>query len=133
MINLRTVRNVANVLNGSTLLGFAMGATARGRFRRHAQLIIVEHARLPFVRAMAMTVGSVVLIPGRSLEEAQSRIPTLIAHEDAHAWQYAYCLGIPFLPLYLAASMWSMARAKDRASCNFFEVQAGLDSGGYRL
>lgn len=132
MINLRFVRNLANVCNGSTPLGILLALIGRGRFHLHRQLIVVDGVRLPFVRASAMTVGSVVLVPKRSLAEATSRIPKLVEHEDAHAWQYAYCLGLPFLPCYLVATLWSLQRTGNRALKNFFEVQAGLESGGYR-
>jgi len=52
-------------------------------------------------------------------------------HEDAHAWQYAYCLGLPFIPLYFMALAWSVLRTGDRASANHFERQADLAKGGY--
>lgn len=132
MINSRVVRNVANLCNGSTVLGIVLGVVGRGRFRRHRQLVIVDGVQLPLVRASAMTVGSVVLVLDRTLEEASERIPLLVEHEDAHAWQYAYCMGLPFLPCYFAATMWSLLRTGNRAQANFFEVQAGLESGGYR-
>ena len=79
-----------------------------------------------------MTIGSVVLVPDKTLEEASKRIPLLVEHEDAHAWQYAYCMGLPFLPCYLIATLWSLRRTGNRAQANFFEVQAGLEAGGYR-
>ncbi len=128
----RWLRTVANLCNGSTPLGLVLGLASRGRLRRVGHLIIVDEARLPFITASAMTVGSVVLIPKRTMEEVVERIPTLVEHEDEHAWQWAYCLGLPFLPLYVAAMGWSMWRTRDRALANFFEVQAGLESGGYR-
>ncbi len=62
----------------------------------------------------------------------EASTPTLMEHEDGHAWQYAYCLGLPFLPLYAMAVAWSMVRTGDRASANHFEVQADLLKGGYR-
>ena len=55
----------------------------------------------------------------------------MLEHESEHTWQYAYCLGLPFLPLYLLATTWSLLRTRDRASANFFEKQAGLALGGY--
>ncbi|AQP45293.1 hypothetical protein [Tessaracoccus flavus] len=128
----RVLRDIANVLNLSTPLGLVLGAVARGRFRRRSSLVIVDRARLPLLRASAVTVGSVVIIPTRSLEEAEARVPTLMAHEDEHAWQWAYCLGLPFVPLYVASMAWSMVRSGDRATANHFEVQAGLAAGGYR-
>ena len=130
-MNLRAVRNLANALNGSTALGLMLGAVGRGRPRKVGHLIVFDGVRLPWVTASAMTVGSVVLIMGRSLEEISARVPTLLDHEDEHAWQYAYCFGLPFLPLYFAAMTWSMVRTKDRAAANFFKIQAGLETGGY--
>lgn len=132
MNRLRTIRDLANVVNLSTPLGLAV-AVARGRrLRRREGLWIADDVRLPGIDASAMTVGSVVLVLGRSLEEAEARNPTLIAHEDEHAWQWAACLGLPFIPLYFAAVAWSMVRCGDRASANPFERQAGLAIGGYR-
>lgn len=128
----RTIRNVANVLNLSTPLGLITGGIGRGRFRRHGHLIVVESVSLPLISASAMTVGDVVLIPKRTMEEASDQIPTLMAHEEEHAWQWAYCLGLPFIPFYVGAMAWSMVRSGDRATANHFEVQAGLASGGYR-
>lgn len=129
----RTLRNVANVANLSTPLGLALGLAGRGRARRMGHLIVFENVTLPLINASAMTVGDVVLVPGRTVEQASRRIPDLMAHEDEHAWQYAYCLGLPFLPLYGLATAWSMLRTGDRASANHFEVQANLLKGGYRI
>lgn len=128
----RTVRNIANMVNLSTPLGLLLGLAGRGNFRRSGHLIVAENVTLPLINASAMTVGDVVLIPKRTLEEATARIPTLMAHEEEHAWQWTYCLGLPFLPLYLASMGWSMLRSGDRATANHFEVQAGLATGGYR-
>lgn len=128
----RTIRNIANTVNLSTPLGLLMAKAGRGRLRRRGHLIVAEQVRLPLITASAMTVGSVVLIPGRTMEEAEARIPTLIEHEDEHAWQWAYCFGLPFLPLYVASMGWSMIRSGDRATANYFERQAGLATGGYR-
>lgn len=127
-----TVRNLANVVNLSTPLGLVLGAVGRGRFQRRGSLIVADGVKLPLVNASAMTVGSVVLVFNRSVEQAEERIPTLIEHEDQHAWQWAYCLGLPFVPLYFAAMGWSMLRSGDRATANHFERQAGLATGGYR-
>ncbi|NLE97050.1 MAG: hypothetical protein GX596_03540 [Propionibacterium sp.] len=129
----RRLRDTANLLNGSTVLGMLVGLFGRGRFRGYSGLVVVDRVRLPkVVTASAMTVGSVVLVPRRSLEEAVARVPELMQHEEEHAWQYAYCFGLPFLPLYGLATAWSLARTGDRARANVFEVQAGLETGGYR-
>lgn len=126
-----TARRVANLVNLATPLGVLLGCVGRGRWRRSGRLLVAERVRLPWVRASAMTVGDVVLVLGSSLEEAERRFPRLMAHEEEHSWQWAYCLGLPFIPLYTAASLWSLLRAGDRATRNVFERQAGLDSGGY--
>ncbi len=125
------MRNVANFVNLSTPLGLLLAICTRGRLRVARGLIVADRAALPLVTASALTVGSVVLVPHRTLEEASAQIPGLLEHESEHAWQYAYCLGLPFLPLYLLATAWSLLRTSDRAAANFFEVQAGLVSGGY--
>jgi len=128
----RLVRNAANIVNLSTPLGLAVALATRARLRRAHGLIFAEKARLGFLPAGAITVGSVVLVPRFTLDELRSRTPGIVAHEDAHAWQYAYCLGLPFIPLYFVATLWSWLRLGDRASGNFFECQAGLELGGYR-
>ena len=125
------VRNVGNVFNRSSPLGLLLALAGRGRLRMRHGLIVADRATLPLVTASALTVGSVVLVPRRSLEEATAQIPGLLEHESEHAWQYAYCLGLPFLPLYLLATAWSWLRTRDRAAANFFEAQAGLALGGY--
>lgn len=126
------MRNVANFVNLSTPLGLLLALGARSRLRLAHGMVVADRAALPWVTASALTVGSVVLVPHRTLEEASAQIPGLLQHESEHAWQYAYCLGLPFLPLYLLATAWSLLRTRDRASANFFEVQAGLVLGGYR-
>lgn len=126
------LRNVANVVNLATPLGLAVALAARARLRRRGSLLVADQARLGWLRASAMTVGSVVLVPGQSLEAAEKAIPQLMRHEEEHAWQWAACLGLPFIPLYFLAVGWSMLRCGDRASANVFERQAGLRIGGYR-
>lgn len=126
-----SIRNLANLVNLSTPLGLVLGAVGRGRWRRCGSLLVAERVRLPFITASAMTVGSVVLVMRGSLAETERRNPRLLEHEEEHSWQWAYCLGLPFIPLYALASLWSLRRAGDRASRNYFECQAGLTSGGY--
>ena len=60
-----------------------------------------------------------------------SRNPLLIKHEEAHTWQYLYCLGLPYYIPYVIFMGWSVIRTGDRAARNFFERQAGLSIGGY--
>lgn len=126
------LRNVGNVANLSTPLGLVAAVALRAHLRRVDGLIVADNASLARLPAMAVTIGSVVLIPRRSLEDAQRVIPGLLEHEDQHAHQWAYCLGLPFIPLYFLATGWSWLRSGDRSSANHFEAQAGLALGGYR-
>ena len=57
--------------------------------------------------------------------------PALLGHEERHCTQYAWCLGLPFLPLYFLAAGWSLARTGNPGSRNLFERHAGLQAGGY--
>lgn len=127
----QSLRNIGNVVNLSTPLGIAVAVLSGARLRRINGLVVADGARLPFIPASALTVGSVVIVPRKSLEDVTSRIPGLLEHEDHHAHQWAYCLGLPFIPLYFASTGWSWLRTGDRSTCNHFEVQAGLDLGGY--
>lgn len=126
------IRAVANTVNLSTPVGLAIAAAGRARFRRGPDgLVFAENYRLPFPIAGAFTVGNVVIVPRRTMAELAERHPDVVEHEDAHAWQYSYCLGLPFLGAYTAAMGWSWVRTGDRASANFFERQADLTKGGY--
>ena len=126
------LRAAANVANLSTLLGLLTGLAGGCRFRRAAGgLILAEGYRPRFPVAGAFTMGNVVIICGDDLAGLERRLPCALEHEDAHAWQYAYCLGLPFLPAYVAAMGWSWLRTGNWGSANPFEVQAGLRAGGY--
>ena len=127
----RQLRRAANLVNGSTLAGLAVALAARTRISRgpHGLVIAAGYRwRLPF--AHAYTLGNVVLCRG-SAEELLSR-PALLGHEEKHCSQYA-CLGLPFIPLYLAAAAWSVLRSGNPGTANFFERRAGLAAGGYPL
>jgi hypothetical protein len=126
------VRAVGNALNLSTVLGLGLGLAGRARLRHGPDaLVFAEGYRLPLPKASAFTVGNVVLLPGGTAEAVELRQPGTLAHEAAHAWQYFGLLGLPFLPLYAAASGWSWLRTGDPASANLFERGAGLVRGGY--
>lgn len=83
--------------------------------------------RVPF--AGAFVLGNVVICRQRA--EQLLGHPALLGHEEKHCTQYAWCLGLPFLPLYFLAAGWSQLRTGNPASANFFERQAGLAAGGY--
>jgi hypothetical protein len=121
---------VLNTLNLSTPLGLALAAGSRAPLRRGpAGLFIAEHYRPRLPLAGAFVVGNVIFTRG-SAEGLLSR-PALFAHEARHASQYAACLGVPFLPLYFASALFSLAHCGDPATLNPFERLAGLSDGGY--
>jgi hypothetical protein len=126
------VRAIGNALNLSTVLGLALALSGRASLRRGPEaLLVAEGYRLPLPKAGAFTVGGVVLVPHGLLAGVEVRTPGTLAHEAAHSWQYFWCLGLPFLPLYGLASGWSWLRRGDPASGNWFERNAGLIRGGY--
>lgn len=123
-------RRAANLLNGSTVLGLAVAVAAGTDLSRGPRGLILAGGytwRLP--TAGAFTLGNVVLCrcpPGNLLSR-----PALLGHEEKHCSQYAWCLGIPFLPLYLLAAGWSLVRTGNPGTGNVFERHAGLVAGGY--
>ncbi|OAE01431.1 hypothetical protein [Arthrobacter sp. OY3WO11] len=124
------LRQVANLVNGSTVLGLAVALAARTRISSGPRGLILASGyrpRLPF--AGAFTVGNVVLSRCTGTE-LLSR-PALLGHEEKHCTQYAYCLGAPFLPLYFLAAGWSLVRTGNPGTSNPFERHAGLEAGGY--
>ena len=126
------LRRAANLLNGSTVAGLAVALAARARLSRGPRGLIIAAGyrwRLPF--AQAFTLGNVVLC--RSTADALLGRPALLGHEERHCSQYAWCLGLPFIPLYLAAAAWSVLRTGNPGTANIFERRAGLAAGGYPL
>lgn len=124
------LRRAANLLNGSTLAGLAVALAARTRISRGPRGLIIAAGyrwRLPF--AGAYTLGNVVLC--RSTAADLLSRPALLGHEERHCGQYAWCLGLPFIPLYLAAAGWSVLRTGNPGTANIFERRAGLAAGGY--
>jgi len=125
-------RQVLNAVNGSSLLGLALGVASRSAFRRGPDgLVLATRSRLPLRGTVAVTVGDVVLSPED--DAFLLRRPRLLAHEGRHSWQYAVFLGLPFLPAYGVAAAWSYARGGDFGAHNVFERWAGLEDGGYPL
>jgi hypothetical protein len=124
------LRQLANVLNGSTLLGLLLAAAARtavGNGPRGLLIATGYRWRLPF--AGAFTVGNMVLFRAGPAEALANL--ALLGHEERQSTQYAWCLGVPFLPLYFLAAGWSLWRTGNPATGNFFERNAGLQAGGY--
>lgn len=126
------LRRAANLLNGSTVAGLAVALAAGAQVSRGPRGLLIAAGyrwRLPF--AHAYTLGNVVLCRGTTAD-LLSR-PALLGHEERHCTQYAWCLGLPFIPLYLAAAGWSVLRTGNPGTGNIFERRAGLASGGYPL
>lgn len=121
------VRQLCNAANLSTVLGLVGALGAGCRIERGPDGLILAHGyRWSFPDGGAFTVGNVVFF------RPHTRItPVLLAHEARHATQWAWCLGLPFLPLYGLAVGWSLLRTGDTASRNVFERGAGLQAGGY--
>lgn len=125
------LRRVGNAVNLSTPFGLLVARIGGARLDRGPRgLVLAEGYRLGFPYASAFTVGNVVIARG-AWEDQLRRNPRLLEHEEAHTWQWLYCLGLPFLVVYSACMGWSVLRTGDRATGNFFERQAGLESGGY--
>ena len=119
-----------NVVNLSTPLGLLVAALGRARLRPGPRgLVLASDYRLPLPAAPAFTVGNVVVSP-RPAAYLDSR-PALLRHEERHSWQYAFCLGLPMLPLYALGAVWSYFRGGDFGVHNPFERLAGLTDGGY--
>lgn len=124
------LRQVANLLNGSTVLGLLLARFAGCNVCKgpHGLVIATSYRpRLPVAGAFA--VGNVVLF--RSGAGQVWGNPVLLEHEERHCTQYAWCLGLPFLPLYFLAAGWSFLRTGSAGSANIFERMAGLEAGGY--
>lgn len=126
------VKQVVNAANGSTLLGLAVAGAGRARIRRGPRgLVLATGYRYGLPRASAFTVGNVVVT--KHDEDWWERRPRLLLHEERHSWQYVAMLGLPMLPLYGVAAVWSYLRGVDHSTHNVFETAAGLEDGGYPL
>ncbi|SOC54944.1 hypothetical protein [Ornithinimicrobium cerasi] len=125
------VRHVANWVNLSTPFGLLVARVGGCRLRRGpARSVLADYYRWTFPAGGAFTIGDVV-ITRHDLDLLAARRPTLLEHELVHSTQWAYCLGLPFLPLYVVSMAWSWLRTGDRAARSVFERQAGLHLGGY--
>lgn len=122
------VRRLGNLINLSTPFGLLVARIGGARLTAGPRgLLLAEGFRPSFPYARAFTIGNVLLHRDRW----DTAPEPLLEHEEAHTWQWFYCLGLPFLLAYSACLGWSMLRTGDRALGNFFERQAGLESGGY--
>lgn len=126
------VRHVLNWLNLSTPLGLGVARLGGARVRPGPmRLYLADGYRWRFPTGSAFTVGDVV-ITRYDIGALVARRPQLLEHEEAHSRQWMACLGLPFLPLYVASMGWSWLRTGDRAARSFFERRADLAKGGYQ-
>lgn len=123
-------KQCVNLMNGSTLVGLAVGYAGGARFSRGPRgLVLATGFHLAPPWAGAFTLGNVVVtVHDRDWLDVR---PRLLRHEERHSWQYVACLGLPMLPMYLLAAGWSFLRQGNLATGNPFERLAGLADGGY--
>jgi hypothetical protein len=123
------VRQVVNYVNLATPLGLLVALLGRARVSRGPGGLVMAHGyRIPFPVARAFTLGNVVLT---RYEEGFLQ-GELLRHEARHATQYAFCLGVFMLPLYVVAVTVSVAICGHHGSWNLFEKLANLEDGGYQ-
>lgn len=112
-----------NTVNLTSSAGWLLASAAGCTVRARDGYWEATGYRWPFPIARAFTVGCVV-ISREPLPEAVWR------HEVVHMRQYAV-LGPLFWPAYALAAGFSVLRAGDWWSRNYFERRAGLAAGGY--
>jgi hypothetical protein len=119
-------RRVVNYVNLSTPLGLLISVVG-GATRQNGPdgLVLAFGYRYRFPIAGAFTVGNVVLTRSDRLDSR------LVRHEGRHATQWAWCVGLPMLPLYLFAMLGSVLLCGHQATYNPFERLADLEDGGY--
>ncbi|MBE1587578.1 hypothetical protein ACFPOI_41250 [Nonomuraea angiospora] len=119
-------RRVANYVNLATPLGLLISIIG-GATRNPGPdgLILAFGYRYRFPVAGAFTVGNVVLTRWDALPDH------LVRHEGRHATQWAWCVGLPMLPLYLLSMLVSVMVCGNQATYNLFERLADLEDGGY--
>ncbi|MFX4273707.1 hypothetical protein ACQBAR_03755 [Propionibacteriaceae bacterium Y1685] len=122
------LRRVGNWINLSTPLGLGIARAGGCRTTSGPRgLHLASGYRLGFPYAPAFTVGNVLI----NRADWADATDDLLRHEEGHSWQWLVCAGLPFLPLYGAATVWSWLRTGDRGAGNVFEELAGLELGGY--
>ena len=132
VVEIWKLRGIANWANQSTPFGLGvarLGGAAVEKGPGDLRLAGGYHLRLP--AAAAFTVGSVVIT--RHPVDWLTRHERLLLHEERHSWQYAALGGLPLIPVYLLATVYSQWKVGDRGAANVFERLAGLEDGGYRV
>ena len=122
------VRELVNLVNGSTLAGLGVAALGGAAIARSVDgLFTGTGYRLPVPPAPTFCLGNVIVTREHSVDPGSS----LFRHEARHATQFAWCGGVVMIPLYLAAAGVSWVLTGDFGARNVFERCAGLADGGY--
>jgi hypothetical protein len=122
------LRQVVNLVNGSTLTGLAVAGLGGATIARSVDgLFTGTGYRLPVPPAPAFCVGNVIMTRREAIDPGSR----LFRHEARHATQFAWCGGVLMIPVYLAAAGASWVLTGDFGARNAFERLAGLADGGY--
>jgi hypothetical protein len=122
------VRQVVNLVNGSTLAGLGVAALGGAPIASSVDgLFLGTVYRLPVPPAPAFCLGNVIVTRRESIDSGSR----LFRHEARHATQFAWCGGVVMIPLYLTAAGVSWVLTGDFGARNVFERRAGLADGGY--
>ena len=122
----------------STPLGLVIAKIIGGTTIQHNNGIYINYGRKgKYNKAWAITIGDVVLAKTDKncdlckLGRPHNLSAAILKHELVHSEQYAKFGGIIFLALYLFASIKSLIVYKNVWQGNIYEIQAGLEDGGY--
>jgi hypothetical protein len=131
-------RHVLNTFNLSTFLGLLIAKIIGGTTIQLDNNIYINYGRKgKYLKAKAVCIGDVLLVKqlkGCKLCEAgnpHDLSNELLRHELKHSEQFAKFGGLVFLALYLFASIKSFIIYKNVWQGNIYEIQAGLEDGGY--
>jgi hypothetical protein len=131
-------RHVLNNFNLSTFLGLLIAKIIGGTTIQLDNNIYINYGRKgKYLKAWAITIGDVVLAKkDKNCEKCKSGKPhdlsqRILRHELKHSEQFAKFGGVIFLALYLFASIKSFIIYKNVWQGNIYEIQAGLEDGGY--
>lgn len=131
-------RQRLNRLNLSTFLGLLISKIIGGTTIQLNNGIYVNYGRKgKYNSSWAITIGDVILAKqDRECKLCKSGTPhdladRILRHELKHSEQYAKFGGLIFLALYLFATIKSFIIYRNRWQGNIYEIQAGLQDGGY--
>jgi hypothetical protein len=131
-------RHILNNFNLSTFLGLLITKIIGGTTIQLDNHIYINYGRKgKYNKAWAITIGDVVLAKKEKnceqckLGHAYYLPNRILRHELKHSEQFAKFGGVIFLALYLFASIKSFIIYKNVWQGNIYEIQAGLEDGGY--